>query len=1190
MNSILIPESLLHEKTYNADKYFNERFPSDYATMEANPNYSESGCGIAVTASDTENTLSIKDPADSSKELCKLTYSNGKLKFTYKKPAMVNNITMVGVGSTEKLNILDNNFDILHLNVVKKLGGSYSTDQTHFHLKSICYGNGRFITVGMVINDSIGTSLTSTDAVSWDEHTLPSSSVPDSVCYGNGKFVSGCSNSELYYCSESPWNFGSAGSYSGSKTLTIRSFCYGTDKFVAACNDYNDGTGLIYSTDGITWNDCTITTSKTNWNSVCYGNGKFVAVGYSFVSNATETNFAYSTDGITWALGIMPIKATYTSVCYGNGKFVAVTESANTLTAYSTDGINWTSSYIVSDVNNFGSSLLSVCYGNGKFVAVGQTYTYAYSYNGYKWYTVQDVPRILNSICYSSDHNFYVAVGNKCSVIISIPDAYAGGVCSTFAVEYSWSGSIPSGVTLPNPTSYASGATVTVDTRYTSSSIELPSVTVTYPTVPANKSWITYYGNGKWIGVDKSSDNSTVLTSTDGITWTQNSESLPIRAYSICYGSGKFVVFSSTQNYVYSTDGITWTSNTLPNSKYYESLCYGNGKFMALSSDATTAIYSTDGITWTSKATNLTNNGGKYGAGCYGNGKFVFIGEGAKQVIYSTDGITWKTAALPSQSSWEGICYGNGKFVASAQVNDYCAYSTDGITWTNAKIERLTGDYGKDSAWSCAYGSGLFVINSYNCKAYWLSTDGINWARHEFDGVDDWYYVKYGNGKFIITTSSGLQGKFACLTVPDTYYQFSGWNKSGTFNITADTSITGRWSQKSKLSVTYSWTNAPTGMTSTVPAKVTGLMPNETVAVDSKYTNKSAYKDTMNKKYYKFSGWNKSGEFNISSNTSISGSWDNGTSVNDAWTTTYFDATDVGDDFVDRVGSTYGCYGNGVYVVIAGYSDNYYLMYSTNGTSWNVGYTTTTSIQKVCYGNEKFVATMFTSNYVLYSTNGKTWSKATVSSTNRKWYPCKYCNGYYIIIESRGQYFAYSTNATSWTEVASGFTSDYYDIAYGAGKYVAISHNSMTNRYSTNLTTWTSSTIGSSTDNWNAIIYENNIFVAISNTKIMYSTDGLSWTQASSLNDFKWRGLVYTGSKFIVTNYNPTYMFAISDDGKTWETEAWTNHTITAFPNSNSAFYGNGIHFLTSELYDSDGGFGGIAYKTDWPVDLNYVS
>ena len=1151
MNSILIPESLLHEKTYNADKYFNERFPSDYATMEANPNYSESGCGIAVTASDTENTLSIKDPADSSKELCKLTYSNGKLKFTYKKPAMVNNITMVGVGSTEKLNILEDNFDILHLNVVKKMGGSYSTDQTHFHLKSICYGNGRFITVGMVINDSIGTSLTSTDAVSWDEHTLPSSSVPDSVCYGNGKFVSGCSNSELYYCSESPWNFGSVGSYSGSKTLTIRSFCYGTDKFVAACNDYNDGTGIIYSTDGITWNDCTITTSKTNWNSVCYGNGKFVAVGYSFVSNATETNFAYSTDGITWTLGIMPIKATYTSVCYGNGKFVAVTENANTLTAYSTDGINWTSSYIVSDVNNFGSSLLSVCYGNGKFVAVGQTYTYAYSYNGYKWYTVQDVPRILNSICYSSDHNFYVAVGNKCSVIISIPDAYAGGVCNTFAVEYSWSGSIPSGMTLPNPTSYASGATVTVDTKYTSSSIELPSVTVSYPTVPANKSWITYYGNGKWIGVDKTSDNSTVLTSTDGITWTQNSESLPIRAYSICYGSGKFVVFSSTQNYVYSTDGITWTSSTLPNSKYYESLCYGNGKFMALSSDATTAIYSTDGITWTSKATNLTNNGGKYGAGCYGNGKYAFIGEGAKQVIYSTDGITWKTAALPSQSSWEGICYGNGKFVASAQVNDYCVYSTDGITWTNAKIERLTGDYGKDSAWSCAYGSGLFVINSYNCKAYWLSTDGINWTRYEFDGVDDWYYVKYGNGKFIIATSSGLQGKFACLTVPNTYYQFSGWNKSGTFNITSDTSITGRWTQKSKLSVTYSWTNAPTGMTSTVPAKVTGLMPNETVAVDSKYTNKSAYKDTTNKKYYKFSGWNKSGEFNITSNTSISGSWDNGTDAEDITNNIYTDR-------IQNRSWQCGCYGNGKYILITGGSANNIFAYSTDGITWTeVNLPSAQNYQAIQYYNGKFVAVATASSKIIYSSDGITWNTSSMSRSYNM-YSLTCGNGKYLVGCGNG-YILISTDGVNWTEVSLNKTTlgDFY-LTYGNGIYCGVIYNSNIGFYSTDGTTWNEINIGTTSKSWSCITYGNGIFVAGANGNngLAYSTNGINWVIANYNPSGTLSRMIFINNLFFGTISNSN-TYTVSYNGIDWKEYNYstTSGYYLAFAAGNDKWY-----------------------------------
>ena len=54
-------------------------------------------------------------------------------------------------------------------------------------------------------------------------------------------------------------------------------------------------------------------------------------------------------------------------VCYGNGKFVAVGFGGKI--AYSSDGINWT---VVTD-SKFGNlSISSVCYGNGKFVAVGR--------------------------------------------------------------------------------------------------------------------------------------------------------------------------------------------------------------------------------------------------------------------------------------------------------------------------------------------------------------------------------------------------------------------------------------------------------------------------------------------------------------------------------------------------------------------------------------------------------------------------------------------------------------------------------------------------------------------------------------------------------------------------------------------------------------------------------------------------
>ena len=50
------------------------------------------------------------------------------------------------------------------------------------------------------------------------------------------------------------------------------------------------------------------------------------------------------------------------SICYGNGKFVAV--GNNGKIAYSTDGINWTE---VSNSKFEGYHIMSICYGNRKW-------------------------------------------------------------------------------------------------------------------------------------------------------------------------------------------------------------------------------------------------------------------------------------------------------------------------------------------------------------------------------------------------------------------------------------------------------------------------------------------------------------------------------------------------------------------------------------------------------------------------------------------------------------------------------------------------------------------------------------------------------------------------------------------------------------------------------------------------------
>ena len=256
------------------------------------------------------------------------------------------------------------------------------------------------------------------------------------------------------------------------------SVCYGNGKFVAVADD----SYFAYSTDGITWTEGTISSTSRYWYSICYGNGMFVTVAYN-------TNyFAYSTDGITWTeISNGGYAYFWYSVCYGNGKFVAIADSTNYF-AYSTDGINWTEGTI-SDTSR---KWRSVCYGNDKFVTVAYNTNYfAYSTDGITWTegTISDTNRKWGSVCYGNDKFVAIAV-------------------STTIFAYSM----------------------------------------------------------------------------DGITWTEGV--LPNNSfwYSVCYGNDKFVITPYSTNYfAYSTDGINWTEGTISStSKQWYSICYGNDKYVSV--------------------------------------------------------------------------------------------------------------------------------------------------------------------------------------------------------------------------------------------------------------------------------------------------------------------------------------------------------------------------------------------------------------------------------------------------------------------------------------------------------------------------------------------------------------------------------------------------------------------------------
>ena len=279
--------------------------------------------------------------------------------------------------------------------------------------------------------------------------------------------------------------------------------------------------------DGINWTESTISSTSRLWNSICYGNGKYVAVALN------SNHFAYSTDGITWTEGMISSTSRYwKSVCYGNEKFVAIAYG-HMYFAYSTDGINWTESMISSTSRYWWS----ICYGNGKYVTVAYNSNYfAYSTDGINWTegTISSTSRQWYSVCYGNDKYIVVA-----------------GDSNYFA--------------------------------YSNDGINWTEGTIS----STSGGWSSVcYGNDKYIAV--AGDSNYFAYSNDGINWTEGTISSTSRKWvSVCYGNGKFVTVAYDTNYfAYSMDGMNWTEGTISStSRAWQSVCYGNGKFVTVALD-----------------------------------------------------------------------------------------------------------------------------------------------------------------------------------------------------------------------------------------------------------------------------------------------------------------------------------------------------------------------------------------------------------------------------------------------------------------------------------------------------------------------------------------------------------------------------------------------------------------------------
>ena len=243
----------------------------------------------------------------------------------------------------------------------------------------------------------------------------------------------------------------------------------------------------ITSPDGVSWTQRTIPIGAF-LSDIIYAAGKFVVVSGSSV--------ATSADGTSWTTGSLPPARGATRLAYGNGVFLAMPNGSNAFSR-SEDGVSWSPD---SNDNGFRGG---IAFGNGLFAAVGSTGNTVRTSSG------ASLEQWVNRPLPGGDNWDSITFGGGLFVVVD-RGPYLG--------EYQGSN------------------------KFATSE---DGVTWTLRTVPVVADWVNVsYGGGVFVAISVS-PIARVVTSRDGINWTERGAGLPSRTSSynagLAYGDGRFV-------------------------------------------------------------------------------------------------------------------------------------------------------------------------------------------------------------------------------------------------------------------------------------------------------------------------------------------------------------------------------------------------------------------------------------------------------------------------------------------------------------------------------------------------------------------------------------------------------------------------------------------------------------------------
>ena len=276
-----------------------------------------------------------------------------------------------------------------------------------------------------------------------------------------------------------------------------------------------------------------------------------------------------------WVKGDSGTTTDLYGLVYGQGMFVAVGYSGVILT--SPDGVAW-----ANQSSGTSNDLHGATYANNMFLAVGNSGTILTSPDGIAWTShPSGTTEYLKEVSYGN--GIYLAAG-KNGTILSSPDGLVWTPQSSGTLQDF------SDVAFANGIFVAIGGGPGVDSIILTSADGTAWKSAASGT-RANLRRVAY-GRGTFVAVG---NNPTILTSPDGVVWTNASFPSACSApYSslrgINYANGIFVAVGNNGTLLTSPDAVLWSCQNSGTDKNLHSVSQGDGRFVVVGSDGTVLL------------------------------------------------------------------------------------------------------------------------------------------------------------------------------------------------------------------------------------------------------------------------------------------------------------------------------------------------------------------------------------------------------------------------------------------------------------------------------------------------------------------------------------------------------------------------------------------------------------------------